>query len=1032
MPKRYNESIFEKTFPQLEEDTLRFWREDQTFEKSVAMRPANRQFVIYDGPPFATGLPHYGHILAHVIKDAIPRYQTMKGRRVERRFGWDCHGLPVECIVEQELGVSGKQDIEKRFGIGPFNEKCRSVVLRYSREWEKTEERIGRWVDMKNDYKTMDRGFMESVWHVFKVLFDRGLIYEGYKSMHVCPRCVTPLSNFEINEGYKDVADHSTTTIYPLVDDPKTALLAWTTTTWTLPGNLLLAVGSQIRYAKVVSGDMTYIVAERLVEQVFAGRDHKIVDVVAGVQLVGLRYQPLFPYFADQYNGDAFRVVEAGFVSTEDGTGIVHIAPGFGQEDYEIGEREGIVPLCHLTMDGRFIDAVADWPGEEVKPADDPTRTDKTIARKLRVMRRLFSEHEITHSYPHCWRCDSPLINFPTSSWFVAVEKFKDQLVANNMKVTWAPEHVGTKRFHNWLSNARDWCISRNRFWGTPLPIWKCEETAEVICVGSVAELEKLCGQSVPDLHRHFTDNLEIRRDGKVFRRIDAVLDCWFESGAMPYAQEHYPFESGEDVARFFPADFVAEGLDQTRGWFYTLMVLATALFDKPAFRSVIVNGILLGEDGKKMSKRLRNYPDPHYVLDTHGADALRFYLLSCKATRAEDASVAEDEIRKVVQGVILRLWNSFKFFVTYANIDGFEHNVAFDLLTVESPLDKWIVYRTSEMNRIVDAALQGLNLIKACQEVDRFVDDLSRWYLRNSRRRFWADGMRPDKRAAHEVLYHCLETVALCMAPLMPFLAEVIYRTLTNRQSVHLADWPKPLPVDGFEAEFRGMALVRDLTTVAHRLRKNAGIRTRQPLTRFVVDCCLERDLQPYVDLLQQEINVRAIEYGSRDSYMAPKVRLELGKVGPKYGKLVGTLKKCVEQGEFQLRDGKVIVRNVVLEPDEFQVSYGGRNGYAAAADGSLWAALDLTISDELRAEGIRRDLIRVIQNMRKVAGYDVSDHIRVGFHGEELHGVVRGDEEAIQHETLSTVEYRLLPSSDLVQLVAIEGIEGQIAIGK
>jgi len=593
-------------FPTLEHEVLAFWKEADVFRRSVESRPKEREFVFYDGPPFATGLPHYGHLLAGTIKDVIPRYQTMRGFRVERRFGWDCHGLPVEYEVEQALKVGGKRDIEK-IGVAVFNEQCRSIVLRYTREWRDIVTRMGRWVDFDHDYKTMDPAYMESIWWVFKRLWDLGLIYEGRKVLPYCPRCATPLSNFETNQGYEEVQDPAITVRFQVKGKPHAWILAWTTTPWTLPSNLALAVGADIPYVWVRDGQEEYLLARERVSAVFKKERPEVIREVRGAELAGLRYEPLFDYFKPLAQQGAFRVITADFVSTEEGTGVVHVAPGFGEEDHRAALAAGLPVVCPMDDEGRFTAEVSDYSGQEVKKADP------AIIRRLKAEGKLVHQTTIRHAYPHCWRCDTPLLYRGVSTWFVKVESFRDRLIACNRQVHWVPEHLRDGRFGRWLEQARDWAISRNRYWGTPLPIWQSADGQERICVGSIAELERLTGSQVTDLHKHFVDALEIPSPtGRgVLRRVPEVLDCWFESGAMPYAQAHYPFENREAFEAHFPADFIAEGLDQTRGWFYTLLVLSTALFDRPAYRHVVVNGLVLAADGRKMSKRLKNYPDP-------------------------------------------------------------------------------------------------------------------------------------------------------------------------------------------------------------------------------------------------------------------------------------------------------------------------------------------------------------------------------------------------------------------------------------
>ncbi|MEJ5273802.1 MAG: isoleucine--tRNA ligase, partial [Spirochaetota bacterium] len=681
-------------FPELEEKILKFWQENKIFEKSLEIRKDSDAFVFYDGPPFATGLPHYGHFVPGLLKDIVPRYKTMKGYHVDRRWGWDCHGLPVENEMEKELNLSTKKDI-LAFGIDKFNEACRGIVLRYTSEWERIINRSGRWVDFKNSYKTMDPLYMESIWWVFKTLWDKGLIYEGFKILPYCPRCATPLSNFEVNQGYKDVKDPAITIKFRSKDDENLYYLAWTTTPWTLPSNLALAVGPEVEYVEVLdhrSGER-YILALARLEHYYKNQDeYTIKKRFLGKDLEGKRYIPLFPYFKDIDN-NAFKVVLADYVSIEDGTGIVHTAPGFGEDDYNTGLKYNLPVVSPVDENGEFTEEVTDYKCMHVKKADP------LIIEDLKKRNLLVKKETITHSYPHCWRCDSPLIYKSISTWFVKIEPIKQTMIESNQKINWVPDHIKDGRFGKWLEGARDWAISRNRFWGTPLPVWKCEDCGETLCIGSIGELEKLSGRKFNDIHKHFVDDVTFTcsKCGGKMTRIPEVLDCWFESGSMPYAQEHYPFENKEKFLSRFPADFIAEGLDQTRGWFYTLTVLAAALFQKPAFKNCIVNGLVLDEHGKKMSKRLKNYPEPMYIMDKYGADALRLYLVNSAVIRAEELNFSENGVKEIVKNILLPLWNSYSFFVTYANID--KWNCKEEL--IENPekmknfsneLDRWII----------------------------------------------------------------------------------------------------------------------------------------------------------------------------------------------------------------------------------------------------------------------------------------------------------------------------------------------------
>ena len=689
-------------FPELEKEILQFWRDEQIFQKSIDQRPEDRPFIFYDGPPFATGLPHYGHLLAGTIKDVIPRYKTMRNFRVERRFGWDTHGLPVEYEVEQDLKLNGAEEI-REYGVGKFNEACRSIVLRYTAEWEETVDRMARWVDFENDYKTMDRDFMESVWWVFKQLWDKGLIYEGVKVVPYSWRVATPLSNFEANLNYKDTQDPSVTLRFRMLDAENTYALAWTTTPWTLPSNMALCAGPGLEYVRLLhkeTGDRYHLVASR-VETYFEEGSYEIEERMKGTALKGRPYEPLFDFAKKRKPSDnAWKIYNDEYVSDESGTGLVHLAC-FGEDDVRIFNREGIPIFDPVDEEGNFMQDMEFIAGLNVMEANRP------ISQKLKEKGLMFRQETVEHSYPFCWRTDTPLIYKPISTWFVKVESFRDRMVEHNRKVHWVPGHIRDGRFGKWLENARDWAISRNRFWGTPLPIWKSED-GDTLCFGSVEELENASGTKVPDLHKQHVDQLVIDHQGKTYRRVTEVLDCWFESGSMPYGQQHYPFENKEVFEANFPANFICEGLDQTRGWFYTLVVIAQALFDKPAFHNCVVNGLILAEDGKKMSKRLKNYPDPTQMLDQYGADAIRLYMLNSPAVRGEDLRFSEKGLVETTRTLLLPLWNALAFLTTYARIDGWEPTSENLELPRNNPLDRWIL---SKLAGLIDEVRNQMDL---------------------------------------------------------------------------------------------------------------------------------------------------------------------------------------------------------------------------------------------------------------------------------------------------------------------------------
>jgi len=1008
-----------------EEAILEFWEEQGVFQESLRAREGSPEFVFYDGPPFATGLPHYGHLLAGTIKDIVPRYHTMRGHFVDRRFGWDCHGLPVEYEVEQELGISGKSDIEK-MGVGVFNEKCRGIVLRYTKEWQKTVTRMGRWVDFDRDYKTMDADYMESIWWVFKSLWDKGLVYEGAKTLAYCPRCATPLSNFETNQGYQDVTDPAITVRFRVDGEPNAYFLAWTTTPWTLPSNMALAVGADIDYARVVDkGDVYYLARDRVSVYYRKSSDYDELSVVRGADLVGHTYEPLFPYFADEKARGAFRVLSADFVATDEGTGIVHVAPGFGEEDYALGQREGLSPVCPIDAEGRFTGDVADYVGRPVKD------TDKDIMGRLKDEGKLVHRTTITHAYPHCWRCETPLLYRGISTWFVNVEKIKDRLLAANARVHWVPEHLRDGRFGKWLEGARDWAVSRNRYWGTPLPVWTSEDGEERVCVGSVRELEGLCGRKVGDLHKHFVDEIQIPSGkGKGhLRRVPEVLDCWFESGSMPYAQAHYPFENREHFETHFPADFIAEGLDQTRGWFYTLMVLSVALFDKPAFKHVVVNGLVLAGDGRKMSKRLKNYPDPEYMIRTYGADALRLYMLNSSVVKAEDLRFSEEGVKHLMRHILIPLWNAYSFFVTYANIDNWS---AEGVRTGQSPnvLDRWIRSALESLIADVSAAMDGYDLQRSVRPFVRFIEDLTNWYIRRSRRRFWKSQDDEDKVRAYETLWYVLVQLSKVAAPFIPFVSESMFRNLRTSdmpESVHLCDFP------GAEAGRRDVGLearmqrVMTVVRLGRQLRSESNLKVRQPLAGLHVasrDESARGEIGSFREVILEELNVKELDISADEADLATlKAKADFRRLGPRLGgrvKLAGEQLAALDHGSIErlLQGGRLDIdidgESVEIGADDVVVDFVPRKGLVVATEGVLVVALETELNRDLEDEGLARELVNKIQNMRKTTGLEVTQRIRLSLCTDDrLRAAAEKHASYVQSETLCR-EWAFLESAE------------------
>ncbi|MFA6193366.1 MAG: class I tRNA ligase family protein [Parcubacteria group bacterium] len=1116
-----------QSLPKMEEDVLKFWEENKIFEKSLEQRLDAPLYSFYDGPPFATGTPHYGHIVASTMKDVVPRYWTMRGFNVPRKWGWDCHGLPIENIAEKELGVKRKKEILEKYGVEKFNEICRSKVLEYTADWKKVIRRLGRWADMENAYKTMDLPFMESVWWVFKQLWDKGLIYEGYRSMHICPRCETTLSQSEVAEGYKMVKDLSATVKFHLKPGQKWAegqyetkdsvyVLAWTTTPWTLIGNVALAVGENIEYTALrVDGiKELLIIASDRVDEVFKEREIEIVhNDIKGKDLVGLEYDSIFDYYSKdeklQNSENGWKIYPGDFVTTEEGTGIVHIAPAFGEDDMNLGKKYNLPFVSHVDMDGTIRSEAKDFAGLDVKPIDDSQKTDVEIIKYLAKKNLLFAKKQFEHSYPHCWRCDTPLLNYATSSWFVSVEKIKEKMLDQAKDINWSPGHIKEGRFGNWLEGARDWSISRQRFWASVIPIWKCEKCAEIKVVGSVDEIreqfgnpnklflvrhgeaennvkriilshpkegenpltekgqkqieelagyledkridvifsspiqrtvetaeiiskktgaeiiidakltEVECGKlegtdwdsfiklypqmlnpdrtdsngmegledirdrlvsfidglnkkykgkniviishgnplrvmkgillsmkkeetlnesmhkkgqvvelySKPvDLHKHVVDKITFKCekcDGEM-KRIPDVLDTWFDSGSMPYAQAHYPFENKENFEKSFPADFIAEGVDQTRAWFYYLHAISTAIKDSNAYKNVIVNGIVVGEDGKKLSKRLKNYPDPSEMMEKYGADALRYYLMDSPVVAAENLTFSEKDMSENVRGMFRMLWNTYSFFVLYANIDKYQaSNIKYQVSENANLLDRWIVSELSSLIKNVNQHMESYELNKTARLFPVFIDNLSNWYVRRSRKRFWKSENDGDKNQAYETLHYVLIELSKLMAPFTPFVAEEIYKNLTNSESVHLADFPaadEKLIDDDLNEK---MQLTRRFVKMGLAARARVGIKVRQPLAELKINEDVGGEM---AELIKEEVNVKKVSFAG----------------------------------------------GITEEP-----------GFVREEEISWEAGLDTKITDELRLEGEARELVRRIQELRKKAGYQVDNRITLCYQG-------------------------------------------------
>ena len=1008
----YQEVDPKPDFAALEQRVLDFWDKNQVFEESIRLREGKKDFVFYDGPPFATGLPHFGHIVPGTIKDVIPRYRTMRGYRVERRFGWDCHGLPVEYEMEKNLGISGKTEIEQ-YGVAKFNESCRGIVQRYVSEWRHTVRRMGRWVDFDHAYKTMDLDFMESIWWVFKTLWEKGLIYEGYYILPYSPKLSTPLSNFEVNlGGYHDVHDPAITVRFKLKDRP-VSILAWTTTPWTLPSNLGLAVGEDLTYLQIEAQGEQLILAEALISKYFPdSSSYKIVKRLKGKDLVGLSYVPLFPYFADLESKGAFRIHAADFVSVEEGTGIVHLAPGFGEDDYNTLAPKGIPVVVPLDAECRFTAEVPEYQGTFVKDAD------KLIIQRLKDEGKLYKRDTILHAYPHCYRTGAPLIYRAVSSWFVNIGKIKNAMIQANQQIHWYPEHIKNGRFGKWLEGARDWAISRNRYWGNPIPVWKCDKTGKAICVGSLDELEKLSGVRPKDLHKHFVDDITWPSPwGGTMRRVPEVLDCWFESGAMPYAQQHYPMENKEKFEKNFPADFINEGLDQTRGWFYTLTILAAALFQKPAFKSVIVSGIVLAEDGRKMSKSLRNYTDPLEVMNKFGADALRLFLMMSSVVKADDLRYSDEGVKNILRDYIIPLWNAYSFYVTYANIDEIKPEA--EPKNLSNPLDAWILSEIESLTENYRDLMDQNDIHRAVERLMGFLDLMNNWYIRRSRRRFWKDEVDQDKRDAYTVLHWVLRRFILLAAPFIPFITETIYQNLKRKDeplSVHLCDYPEVHQQWRDPQLEQKMALVRKAVVLGRSLRSSHQIKNRQPLRELFL---VTRDPQEksilleMQEIIQEEINVKEISfYDNEEELVEYKAKANfkvLGKIlGSKMKEAAMAIEQLSSKEIAQILDGSIIKLQIndwelELESEHLVVQRLEKPNRVVLNEGSLTVGLDITLTPELVQEGILRDFIRLVQNRRKEKKLSITDRIRLKIKTTpQLNEVLNFGENLLFQETL------------------------------
>jgi isoleucyl-tRNA synthetase len=1017
----------------MEEGVLRFWKSHDIFEKSLTTREGGPEYVFFEGPPTANGKPGVHHVLARAFKDIFPRYKTMQGYHVGRRGGWDTHGLPVEIEVEKKLGFNNKQQIED-YGIDKFNALCRESAFTYIQEWEKLTDRIGYWVDLESAYITYKNEYIESIWTILKNFWEKDLLYQGFKVVPYCPRCGTPLSDHEVALGYKEATDPSIFIRMPLVDEPGTSLLVWTTTPWTLPANVAVAAHPDVDYVTVEretedGGKEKLILAEALLDKVFGDQPVKVLGKVKGKALKGKRYKPLFTYIPPEK--PAHYVVMGEYVTTEDGTGLVHIAPAFGAEDMNVASENNLPMIMTVKADGTFMDEIGPWAGMFVKEADPFIMTD------LKNRGLLYDSGKITHTYPFCWRCGTPLLYYARATWYIRTSAYKDRLVALNEKINWYPGHIKNGRFGNWLANNIDWALGRERYWGTPLPVWQCEECKHQECIGSVAELSQKTGRDLTgmDQHRPYVDQITYACPdcGGKMKRVPELIDVWFDSGSMPYAQWHYPFENVDEFKTHYPADYICEAVDQTRGWFYSLHAISTLLNDEVAFKNVICLGLILDGDGQKMSKSRGNVVNPWEVINQNGADAMRWYLYTASPP-GQERRFSADLVADVVRSFTLTLWNTYSFFVTYANLDGWTPDSA---VTPEySDLDQWLRSRLHTLVRDVTQAMETYDVLGATRPVETFVDQLSNWYLRRSRRRFWKSESDADKQAAYATLYEALVTLSKLLAPSMPFMAEDLYQNLVRGmnpdavESVHLDSWPKFDATVINENLNREMDLVMRLASVGHAARNKANRKVRQPLAEaaFAVRNAEERQVvAAYADILADELNVktvRTLDHATEAvSYSLNPLPKQLGQ---KYGSRFPALRKALlaldaEEAARTLLSGdtlQVVVDGETYEilPDEVEVRALAREGFAVANEGALMAALVTELTPELVHEGLAREFVRRVQDLRKQADFEISDRITLYFTGSaQITAAVFANQEYIQGETLTVKVVNADPEADM-----------------
>ena len=1009
-------------FVGMERKVAEYWKENNIIKKNFNMNEGKRYFTFYDGPPTANGKPHVGHIETRVMKDIIPRYKVMKGYKVIRKAGWDTHGLPVELEIEKSLGISGKEQIEE-YGVEKFVKKCKESVFTYVHMWEEMTNKAGYWVDMENPYVTYHNDYIESVWWALKQMWEKGLLYEGHKVMPYCPRCGTALSSHEVAQGYKDVKDLTCIAKFKVVGKENTYILAWTTTPWTLPSNLALCVNKSYEYAEVKANIGTddepkyenYILAKDLIESVLKETPYEIVKTFKGEELLGTKYEQLMPFA--KVEGKAFEVIHGDYVTLTDGTGIVHIAPAYGEDDSLVAKKNGIAFINLVDKSGKFVKEVEPWAGRFVRDCNED------VCKWLADENKLFSKEKHMHSYPHCWRCDTPLLYYPKESWFVAMSKLRDELVANNNTVNWYPETIKTGRFGKFLENVIDWGISRDRYWGTPLPIWTCENEncGHQECIGSIEELKEKaidCPDDI-ELHKPYIDNVYLKcpKCGGKMKRAKEVIDCWFDSGSMPFAQWHYPFENKEMFKNNFPAGFISEAVDQTRGWFYTLMAIGTALFNKSPFENCIVLGHVLDEHGQKMAKSKKNGVDPMVLLDSVGADATRWHFYTCSSpwlpTRLGIKNVEETQ-----RGFLSTLWNVYSFYVLYAEIDQF-NPLNYKDFKIENIMDKWIISKLNTLVKEVDDKLAHYDITGAALQIEGFTDELSNWYVRRNRERFWSENLTDDKIGAYVTLYKVLTTLIKVAAPFVPFMTDEIYQNLVvgldknAPESVHLCLWPE-VDEKAINKELeKEMDLAYKIVKLGRSARNSANIKNRQPLLEMLISI----DTLPkyYEDIVKEELNVKKVELGAEMSkYVDFEIKPNLPVLGKEYGKLIPKIKaKLAQMNQMDLatkvKNGKseyieIDDTQIELTSENLLVTMQGKEGFVFSGEGEIGVILETKITPELKKEGYVREVLSKVQNMRKDKGFEVLDKINLYVAGsEELESVIKENEELIKHDTLA-----------------------------